>query len=231
MVYMRRCLRVRVPIVKKGRNRPRSAAGKCSVTRPTRPAELKNAPATVSTRVSDPFDAREALENNDLTAVGRYLRDEVALLLRFIADSGHQAKQEGTRPPEYDPDQEFEYGTEDVRWAIDNGRSGLVDGYLRRLAPVLAVAGDMLDHNGRSEYRLRSGRRRRGKPPCQRQRMFEEKIHQELRFALLRANGKMEAAVVEVSQKYGISRSTAFRIWERYEPARGQGSAHPGRKS
>jgi hypothetical protein len=61
--------------------------------------------------------------------------------------------------------------------------------------------------------------------------MFEEKIHQELRFALLRANGKMEAAVVEVNQKYGISRSRAFRIWERYEPTRGQGSAHPGRKS
>ena len=111
----------------------------------------------------------------------------------------------------------LKYETEDVRWAVENGQSEFVKGFLRRLAPVVASVGDMLDPNGRSEHQLKAGRRRRGKPPCQRQRMFEEKIHQDLRFALLRANGKMEAAVVEVSQKYGISRSTAFRIWERCE--------------
>jgi hypothetical protein len=172
---MRRCLRVRVRIVKKSRNRPRSAAGKCSVTRPTRPAELKNAPATVPTRVSDPFDAREALENNDLAAVGRYLRDDVAPLLRLIADHRHQTKQEGTRPPGYDPDQEFEYETEDVRWAIDNGRSGLVDGYLHRLAPLLGKLGDMIDPNGRSELQLKPGadeavsRQKRNKSPLRKQ--------------------------------------------------------------
>jgi hypothetical protein len=203
--------------VKKGRNRPRSAAGKCSVTRPTRPAELKDAPATVPTRVSDPFDAREALENNELAAVGRYLRDDAASLLRLIADHRHQAKQEGTRPPGYDPDQEFEYETEDVRWAIDNGRSGLVDGYLHRLAPLLGRLGDMIDPNGRSEHQLKPGRRRSGKPRKKEQKSFEETIHQELRFARVRAGGQLEAAVAEIMAKYGVSRTTAFRIWIRFE--------------
>jgi hypothetical protein len=58
--------------------------------------------ASVTANISNPSDAREALENNDVTAVGCYLRDEVAPLLRFIADNGHQPKQEGTRPPGYD---------------------------------------------------------------------------------------------------------------------------------
>ena len=203
--------------MKKGRNRPSPARDKCSATRPTRPAELKNAPAAVLTRVSDPFDAREALENNDLTAVGRYLRDEVAPLLRFIADNGHQAKQEGTRPPGYDPDQEFEYETEDVRWAIENGQSEFVKGFLRRLAPVLAAVGDMLDPNGGSEHQLKPGRRRSGKPRKKEQKSFEETIHQELRFARVRAGGKLEAAVAEVSQKHRIGRTTAFRMWKRFE--------------
>jgi hypothetical protein len=201
--------------VKKSRNRPRSAAGKCSVTRPTRPAELKNArPAKVPTRVSDPFDAREALENSDLAAVGRYLRDDVAPLLRLIADHRHQTKREGTRPRGYDPDQEFEYETEDVRWAIDNGRSGLVDGYLHRLAPLLGRLGDMIDPNGGSEHQLKPGRRRSGKPRTKTQEEFEERVHQDLRFALIRAGGKLEAAVAEVSLKHGISRATVFRIWK-----------------
>jgi hypothetical protein len=203
--------------MKKGRNRPSSAGGICSATRP-RPAELKNArPATVSTRVSNPFDAREALENNDLTAVGCYLRDEVAPLLRFIADNGHQARQEGTRPPGYDPDQEFEYETEDVRWAVENGQSEFVKGFLRRLAPVVASVGDMLDPNGRSELQLKPGRRRSGKPRKKEQKSFEETIHQELRFARARAGGKLEAAVAEVSRKHRISRTTAFRMWKRFE--------------
>jgi len=216
--------------MKKNKKRP-NTAGAFSATRSTRP-DLNNLKhAAVPTKISNPSDAREALENSDLAAVGRYLRDDVASLLRLIPDHRHLPQQNGTRPPGYDPDQEFEYETEDVRWAVENGQSQFVKGFLRRLAPVVASVGDMLDPNGRSEHQLKAGRRRRGKPPCQRQRMFEEKIHQELRFALLRANGKMEAAVVEASQKYGISRSTAFRIWERYEPTRGQGSAHPGRKS
>ena len=200
--------------MKKGRNRPSPAGDKCSATRPTRPAELKNAPATVPTRVSDPFDAPEALRDNDLAAVGRYLRDDVAPLLRLIADHRHQAKQEGTRPPGYGPDQEFEYETEDVRWAVENGKSEFVKGFLRRLAPVVAAFGDMLDPNGRSEHQLKPGRRRSGKPRKKEQKSFEETIHQELRFARVRAGGKLEAAVAEVSQKHRISRTTAFRMWK-----------------
>jgi DNA modification methylase len=119
--------------------------------------------------------------------------------------------------PGYDPDQEFEYETEDVRWAIENGRSGLVDGYLRRLAPFLGKLGDMVDPNGRSELQLKPSRRRRGKPRKEEQKSFEETIHQELRFARVRAGGKLEAAVAEVSRKHRISRTTAFRMWKRFE--------------
>ena len=207
--------------MKKGRNRPSPARAKCSATRPTRPAELKSAPATVPTRVGDPFDARKALENNDLTAVGCYLRDEVAPLLRFIADNSHQPKQEGTgRPPGYDPDQEFEYETEDVRWAVENGQSEFVKGFLRRLAPVVASVGDMLDPNGRSVHQLKPGRRRRGKPRSHKQEHFEETVHRDLRFARVKAGGKLEAAVAEIMAKYGVSRTTAFRIWNRFEGTR-----------
>ena len=206
--------------MKKGRNRPSPARAKCSATRPTRPAELKNAPATVPTRVSDPFDAREALENNNLAAVGRYLRDDVASLLRFMADNGHQPKQEGTSPAGYDLDDEFEYDTEDMRWAIENGQSEPVDGYFHRLAPFLGRLGEMIDPNGRSEHQLKPGRGRSGKPPKKDQKSFEETIHQELRFARVRAGGKLEAAVAEVSQKHRIGRTTAFRMWKRFEGTR-----------
>jgi hypothetical protein len=207
--------------VKRSRNRPRSAGGKCSATRPTKPANPKNQiPAAVLTRVSDPFDAREALQNLDLAAVGRYFRDDVVSLLRLIADHRHLPQHNGTRPPGYDPDQEFEYETEDMRWAIENGHAGFVYGFLRQLAPVVAALGDMLDPDGRSELQLKPGHRGRGKPRKKEQKSFEETIHQELRFARVRAGGKLEAAVAEVSRKHRISRTTAFRIWNRFERTR-----------
>jgi hypothetical protein len=114
--------------MKKNKKRP-NTAGAFSATRSTRP-DLNNLKhAAVPTRISNPSDAREALENSDLAAVGRYLRDDVASLLRLIPDHRHLPQQNGTRPPGYDPDQEFEYETEDVRWAVENGQSQFVKGF------------------------------------------------------------------------------------------------------
>jgi hypothetical protein len=114
-------------------------------------------------------------------------------------------------------DQEFEYETEDMRWAVENGQSEFVKGFLRRLAPVVASVGDMLDLSGRSEHQLKPGRRPRGKPRSHKQEHFEETVHRDLRFARVKAGGKLEAAVAEVSQKHRISRTTAFRMWKRFE--------------
>ncbi len=88
-----------------------------------------------------------------------------------------------------------------MRWAIENGHAELVDGFLRQLAPVLAAFGDMLDPNGGGEYHLKPRRRRRGKPRKNEQTSLEETIHQDLRFARVRAGGKLEAAVAEVPTK------------------------------
>jgi hypothetical protein len=199
--------------MKKNKKRP-DAAGAFSATRSTRPGDLNNPePATVAIKVTNPSDAREALENNDLTAVGCYLRDDVAPLLRLIADSRHRPKQEVRMPPGYDLDDEFEYDTEDMRWAIENGQSELVDGFIRQVAPLQVGLGDMIDTNGRSEHYLKPSRRRRGKPRTKEQEEFEGRVRQDLRFALIRAGGKLEAAVAEVSLKHRISRATVFRIW------------------
>jgi hypothetical protein len=177
-------------------------------------ARAKNSePDTVTRRISNPSDARSALRNNDLAGLGRYLRDDIAPLLRLIADRCHRPKQEVTTPPGYDLDDEFEYDTEDVRWAIENGQSELVDGFIRQVAPLLGGLGDMIDPNGRSEHQLKPGRRRRGKPRTKEQKEFEERVRQDLRFALIRAGGKLEAAVAEVRLKHRINRTTVFRIW------------------
>lgn len=109
----------------KGRRRSASRSVTCVAT-PARtpvpqvePTEPKNSkPATIGAGISNLSDAREALENNDLNALGRYLRDDVASLLTLIADDDHPPRQEGTRPPGYNLDDEFEYETEDIRWAL-----------------------------------------------------------------------------------------------------------------
>jgi hypothetical protein len=99
--------------------------------------------------LSNPSDAREALENGSMAGIGPYLRDDVAPLLRLIAERRHRTSQRTTKPPAgYDPDLEFEFDTADVAWAIEGGRSELVDDYLRELGKLMIVLGDMLDSEG-----------------------------------------------------------------------------------
>jgi hypothetical protein len=64
--------------------------------------------------VTNPFDAREALENGSVAGIGRYLRDDVAPLLRLIAERRHRPLQRTTKSPGYDPDLEFEFESTDV---------------------------------------------------------------------------------------------------------------------
>ena len=165
--------------------------------------------------LSTPFDAREALENGSVAGIGRYLHDDVAPLLRLIAEHRHRPSQRTTKPPGYDPDSEFAFDTTDVEWAIENGHSGLVDDFLRQLAGFLRPLGDMLDPAGRGEFQLKPVRRRKGKPKNQKQAILEGNIHRDLRFARIRLGGKLEAAISEVSEKYNLSRSTVFRIWKK----------------
>jgi hypothetical protein len=54
-------------------------------------------PAAPVAQVSNPSDARETLENGSVAGIGRYLHDDVAPLLRLIAERRHQPKQEVTR--------------------------------------------------------------------------------------------------------------------------------------
>jgi hypothetical protein len=165
--------------------------------------------------LSTPFDAREALENGSVAGIGRYLRDDVASLLKLIPKHRQQSGQQSTNPPGYDPDLEFEFDTADMAWAIESGHSELVDDFLRQLAGFLRPLGDMLDPAGRGEFQLRPVRRRKGKPKNQKQAILEGNIHRDLRFARIRLGGKLEAAIAEVSEKYNLSRSTVFRIWKK----------------
>jgi hypothetical protein len=173
---------------------------------------LPDAPAA---QVSNLSDAGEALENGSIAGIGRYLRDDVARLLRLIAERRHRPSQRTTKPPGYDPDLEFEFDAADVAWAIENGLSGLVDDFLRQLARFLRPLGDMLDPAGPGEFQLKPVRRRKGKPKNQKQAILEGNIHRDLRFARVRLGGKLEAAIAEVSEKYNLSRSTVFRIWKK----------------
>jgi hypothetical protein len=170
--------------------------------------------------VTNPFDAREALENGSVAGIGRYLRDDVASLLKLIPKHGQQLGQQSTNPPGYDPDLEFEFDTTDIAWAIENGSSGLVDDFLRQLAGFLRPLGDMLDPAGRGEFQLKPVRRRKGKPKNQKQAILEGNIHRDLRFARIRLGGKLEAAISEVSEKYKCSRATLMRVWAKYEHSR-----------
>jgi hypothetical protein len=164
--------------------------------------------------LSTPFDAREALENGSVAGIGRYLRDDVASLLKLIPKHRQQSGQQSTNPPGYDPDLEFEFDTANMAWAIESGHSELVDDYLREHGKLMALLGDMLDPKGRSEFQLKPVRRRRGKPNDDERVFREDKIHQDLRFAHVRG-GKLEAAIAEMSEKYNLSRSTVFRIWKK----------------
>jgi hypothetical protein len=77
---------------------------------------LPDAPAA---QISSPSDAREALGNGSIAGIGRYLRDDVARLLRLLAERRHRQSQSTTKPPGYDPDVEFEFDTADIIWAIE----------------------------------------------------------------------------------------------------------------
>jgi hypothetical protein len=142
--------------------------------------------------LSTPFDAREALENGSVAGIGRYLRDDVASLLKLIPKHRQQSGQQSTNPPGYDPDLEFEFDTADMAWAIESGHSELVDDFLRQLAGFLRPLGDMLDPAGRGEFQLRPVRRRKGKPKNQKQAILEGNIHRDLRFARIRLAGKLD---------------------------------------
>ena len=200
---------------------PGSPKGTRSRTSSMKVAEPTNSqigkPATEAT---NPSDARETLENGSIAGIGPYLRDDVASLLRLIAERRHRPSQRTTKPPGYDPDSEFEFDTMDVAWAIENGHSGLVDDFLRQLTGFLRPLGDMLDPAGRGEFQLKPVRRRKGKPKNQKQAILEGNIHRDLRFARIRLGGKLEAAISEVREKYKCSRATLMRVWAKYEHSR-----------
>jgi hypothetical protein len=209
------------PDMNKKQISPGSSKGPRSITSSTKAAEPTNSQlGAPPAHVTNPSDAREALENGSLAAVARYLRDDVAPLLRLIAERRHRPSQRTTKPPGYDPDSEFEFDTMDVAWAIENGHSGLVDDFLRQLAGFLRPLGDMLDPAGRGEFQLKPVRRRKGKPKNQKQAILEGNIHRDLRFARIRLGGKLEAAISEVSEKYKCSRATLMRVWAKYEHSR-----------
>ena len=170
--------------------------------------------------VTNPFDARENLENGSVAGIGSYLRDDVASLLKLMPKHRQQSGQPSTKPPGYDPDVEFEFDTADVAWAIESGHSELVDDYLREVGKLMTLLGDMLDPQGRCEFQLKPVRRRRGKPKDHKRAFLEGKIHQDLKFARIRLGGKLEAAISEVSEKYNCSRATLLRVWKRYERTR-----------
>jgi hypothetical protein len=191
-------------------------ASKKNPGKPAKPTDcLLAAPVA---QVSNPSDAREALEHGSVAGIGSYLRDDVPSLLRLIAERRHS--QRTTKPASYDPDSEFEFDTTDVAWAIENGLSELVDDYLREVGKLMTLLGDMLDPQGRCEFQLKPVRRRRGKPKDHERAFLEGKIHQDLKFARIRLGGKLEAAISEVSEKYNCSRATLLRVWKRYERTR-----------
>jgi hypothetical protein len=124
-----------------------STKGKRRARNLSEPAEPTNSQlGGPATEVTNPSDARENLENGSLAGIGRYLRDDVAGLLKQIAKPRHQPpqgvpKQQGDN----DPDLEFEYDTVDMVWAIESRHFELVGGYLGELAKLIMRVGDMLD--------------------------------------------------------------------------------------
>jgi hypothetical protein len=167
--------------------------------------------------VTNPADARASLESGSVAGVGRYLRDDVASLLKLIGKHRAQPRQGATKPPGYDPDWEFDFDTTNMIWAIENGRLEPIGKYLAELAKLVTLVGDSLDPNGRSERRLRSVHRKRGKPRNQTRSLIEAGIYRDLKFARIRLGGKLEAARSEVGKKSQLSRATLLRIWTKHE--------------
>jgi hypothetical protein len=194
------------------------------MTKKTTPPQRTNRKVNESTasaadNVSDPLDARECLRNGVTGPVGRFLRDEVAPLLRSLSAAGQRSTASDDLPPP-DPDWPFEFGAADMQWAINRGRSELVAQYPIEIAKVLSTLGDMLDPEGTSEYVLRPTRRRRGKPKDASFSNREAQIIHELESSRARHGGKLEAALAEVGAKRKLSRATLMRIRGRAKQTR-----------
>jgi hypothetical protein len=167
--------------------------------------------------VTNPFDARQELERGSVAAVGPYLRDDVASLLRSLASNRGQTGQAVTELPGHDGEREFEFETANILWAIETGHADLVASSGRELEKVMTLLGDMLDPSGASEFQLKPVRRRKGRPSNQSRASPEDNVYRDLKFARLRLGGKLEAAISEVGEKYRLSRSTLLRIWTKKE--------------
>jgi predicted DNA-binding transcriptional regulator AlpA len=96
---------------------------------------------------------------------------------------------------------------------VKRGSSRLVGWYLREVSDVLRLAADTLSTEGQSEWRLRFGRRRRGRP-YRPEETEQQSIALTLKFAKARGQN-LKRPIWELGQKLGVSRATIYRRMQR----------------
>jgi hypothetical protein len=89
---------------------------------------------------------------------------------------------------------------------------------------VLHVIAEMFDPQGTTEFKLKCGRRRRGRPPRSSADRDAE-IAQDIEASRIRLGGKLEAALAEVGERRGIPRSTLLAASKRYKESKSMGSS------
>jgi hypothetical protein len=112
-----------------------------------------------------------------------------------------------------------------VKQSLEKGDVGLLWPYLQsQLAPLLSANGHddaarlvrvlagQADPQGTTEFKLRLGRRRRGRPSRPRTPCRNAEIVQDIESSRARGGGKLEAALNDVGERRKLSRSTLLAI-------------------
>jgi len=169
----------------------------------------------------DPFDVKEAIQDGKVAPIGSYLRHDVPMILKLIADrfeprgdespdqSGKTDHDPTDDQSQSGPNDDWDSNTLDVLQCIEDGKAAPVGWYLRDLADLLSDLGPVFDPEAASQdWKLIFKRRRRGPPRDILKEMYEARL---VRFAVMRARGKKEAGVHELVEKGVMSRAKAFR--------------------
>jgi hypothetical protein len=157
--------------------------------------------------------------------LAHYLKTDGPLVLRAIADHlDRQLDKEGREPvfdpggdpedPPLDGDPEGVSATEVVMAALKSENMSATPTFLREMSDLLRGLGEALDANSKWPLRLGGRHRNRGKPVNTHDQIIrQETILEDLRLARKVCGGKLEAAVADVAETRGISRSKIFRAY------------------
>jgi hypothetical protein len=175
----------------------------------------------------NPFDVKEAIREGQMAPIGSYLRHDVPMILKLIADRfDHRGDESPYKSCKTDhdpaddqsqsgPNDDWDSNTLDVLQCIEDGKVAPVGWFLRDLADCLGDLGRVFDPEAASEkWKLAFSRRRRGPPIKARRKSFSVKmeiIERTQKF------GKQEAAIQDLVDEGRMSRATVFRNLQEWE--------------